>query len=540
MVDFDSPNSEFYNKNNIAESMNEFYDMRDSINEPNFQPSGVDNEQHQFLSMTNNDDKSPYFGNVRIESDKVRFISPIQKPDNNIQEASPKINRSILNELLPTNIGSSQIFEGDGESRIFSALNDKLAGWIFKASLLIWTVISIYLIVTTKTVSVPGLAQITGWFGALIVLGLGLSALWAKLLAEQTETVVYGLMLMVPGGFLVLGLHSLRHFYLLTGAVFVMISALVSAAVYFNRENMKNTVEIVRNSAIFLQANPQVYAFTLKVIAVYVVFLYVWLKAFLALSSGPFSFSFFLTIASLFMLIWVSSVLGVAQKFLIAAWVRNWMDAIEDASGIEEAAKAKLKDEEVFGTICLAAAILSVAKLIRITAKGTQLMIKSMNSFVPFSGFASWLMTMFSMAEALMQRFTDFTIYYLAVSGEKKGFIECSRALVRAIDGHVNLAVTTDATAQILLTFSTVLISFASTSIIVFFARGSLTWTSSALIGLLAVSITGFISTIYTASIDACFLCYVLDLKRADKAGRIDSNIQSAFESKLTPSSVSV
>ena len=75
--------------------MNEFYDMRDSINEPNFQPSGVDNEQQQFLSMTNNDDKSPYFGNVRIESDKVRFISPIQKPDNNIQEASPKINRSI-------------------------------------------------------------------------------------------------------------------------------------------------------------------------------------------------------------------------------------------------------------------------------------------------------------------------------------------------------------------------------------------------------------------------------------------------------------
>ena len=175
--------------------------------------------------------------------------------------------------------------------------------------------------------------------------------------------------------------------------------------------------------------------------------------------------------------------------------------------------------------------------MIKITAKSVHFTSKTLGKFIPCSGLISeilnWAFSLIFVAEKFMQRFTDFAVYNLALSHESDGFLDSCKQLGRFLDGHLQLAVTTDTTAQLLLSFSTILISFASTALILLIAKNHVTWSSGLLIGLLAASVTDFISNIYTTAIDSMFLCYVMDLQKPERAGKIDPKIQEAFATKL-------
>lgn len=489
---------------------------------------------------------SPYFGNAQknSSSENIRFISPIQEKretetNSSCNANTPKINRSILNELLPTQV---QLESNNSESE-FYFFNDKIYGILFKGCCIVWALWS-FLLINSKSMTSPTerLYEITGWFVCLLLVGLAMTAIWAKLLAEQTEAVVYGLMITLPVGFGFLGLTAFSHWYILSGLVSVVISAILSLTIYLNRQNLKNTVEIVHNAAIFIQATPKVYSLLLKIVSLYVVFVIVWLMAFVRLFSS--SNSLISTIISqiffIFTLIWFGAVLSTSQKFIIATWVRSWMDQTEDLESSDSNRNTRtFFNDETFGTICLAAGLLSLAKITRIVGKGVHLSGKVISQTIPFSGilsnFFSWIVSLISIAERFMQRFTDFSIYFLAISDDFNfNFIDSCRQMSQVLSGHVGLAVTTDTTAQLLLTFSTVLISFISTVLILFIAKSHVAWSSGVLIGLLAAAVTGFISNVYTSAIDATFLCYVMDLKRPERLGLIKNEIQDAFSTKLS------
>ena len=501
-------------------------------------------------NFTNYED-SPYFENARIESEKVRFISPIQNTKNHIEStsSSPKINRSIINELLPTQI---QIDSTTGPSSSYNRMtqeefekylrNDKIYGQVFKGSLIAWSLFSLYAILSNdRSNPIQGsYSEIGGWFTCLLILGLGLSAVWARVLADQTEIVVYGLMLAVPAGFGLLGLFSFSHWYILTGLIFIAVSVVSSAVVYFNKETLKTTVEIVHNAAIFIQATPKVYPLTLKIVAIYAAFVLVWLKAFMGLfnnSNWSWIFSTATKVSFVIILIWTGSVLSTVQKFILATWIRTWMNQTDDSNNENEGQERKKLNEESFGSICLAAGLLTIGKMIKITAKSVHFTSKTLGKFIPCSGLISeilnWAFSLIFVAEKFMHRFTDFAVYNLALSHESDGFLDSCKQLGRFLDGHLQLAVTTDTTAQLLLSFSTILISFASTALILLIAKNHVTWSSGLLIGLLAASVTDFISNIYTTAIDSMFLCYVMDLQKPERAGKIDPKIQEAFATKL-------
>lgn len=543
----------------ISDSLNEYYDAKDDSEDRNemmeefypvqsrtiienewISPEGAERmKSHVF------DDESPYFVNAKIDYDeRVRFISPLQQP---IQQqnpkaspqSSPKINRSILDELLPTQIP----IEDSNENSSFPAsasdwlMNDKIYGQVFKGCFVIWFLTSFYLISTKPAatgVSTDKMTEITGWFASSLLLGLALTAVWAKILADQTEVIVYGMMMAVPAGFALLTLFAFSHFYILSGLICLIISAILSIVIYFNRKTLKTTAEIVHSAAIFIQATPKVYTLVMKIVAGYAVLVFIWLKAFTRLfnSSSNWSIMFVSHVAFIFMLLWIGAVLSTVQKFLIATWVRAWMDKTDDSKHEKE---AKILDEKSFGTICLAAGLLSLAKMTRIARNGTEVTGKILGKFVPGHGiishFLTWISALISAAERFMQRFTDFVVYYLAVS-DCEGFIDSCRGLSNAIDGHLALAVTTDTTAQLLLTFSTVLIGFSSTALIFLIAKNRTSYFSGMLIGLLSASVMDFVSNTYTSAIDASFLCYVMDLKRPDR--KIDKEIHDAFSSKLS------
>lgn len=414
-------------------------------------------------------------------------------------------------------------------------IDDKIYGQVFKACFIIWFLASL-LLISSKPAAVAGdkMAEVTGWFACCLVLGLALTAVWARVLAEQTEVVVYGLMMAVPTGFALLSLFFFSHFYILTGAAFTVISALLSAVIYFNRRTVKTTVQIVHSAAIFIQSTPKVYGLVMKIVTGYVLFVLIWLTAFTRLfNTKNWTFMFVSQVSFVFMLIWFGSVLSTVQKFLIATWVRSWMNKTDDDNN--EKAETKLMNENSFGTICFAAGLLTAAKMIRIVGKGTQFTVKTLSRFTPGGGIISslfsWILSLIYAAESLMQRYTDFVVYYLAVSGTE-GFMNSCRGLSQAIDGHLGLALTTDMTAQLLLKFSTVLISFGSTALIIFISKSHINYYSSILIGLLSSSVMDFVSNTYTSAIDATFLCYVMDLKRVDR--EIDNKIHEAFSSKLS------
>lgn len=527
----------------ISESLNEYFDVKDEIEEAEeeqyfpvqsmiIENEWISSEEHRQMKST---EESPYFGNVKINFDeRLRFISPLQQPTNNESpklspETSPKINRSILNELLPTQVQLEQVEEESSSVWI----NDKIYGQVFKGCLIIWFLWS-FLLISSKpaTNSSDNMAEVTGWFSCCLILGLALSVVWAKILAEQTGAVVYGLIIAVPTGFAVLSLLSFSHFYILTGSGFAIISAVLSLAIYLNRKTMRTTVDIIHSAAIFIQATPKVYGLVMKIVAGYFFYILIWLSAFSRLFNYKnWTFMIVSQISFIFMLIWFGSVLSTVQKFLISTWVRAWMNKTDDF----EKNEAKLMNEKSFGTICLAAGLLTAAKMTRLIGKGTEFTVKTLTKFTPgggiISSFFSWILSLISTAERMMQRFNDFVIYYLAVS-ETEGFLNSCRGLSQAIDGHLGLALTVDSTAQLLLMFSTILISLISTALILFLFKAHINYYSSILIGLLSASVMDFVSNTYTSAIDVTFLCYVMDLKRADR--KIDNQIHEAFSSKLS------
>lgn len=529
---------------------------------------------NNFDNVNENDDSfnnaSPYFKAARInknEDENIRFISPLPKnsspnsspnssklKSNFHNENIPNINRSILNELLPTQVqldweGGDD--EGEGEtSRWFK--NDKVYGLIFKISLTIWTFFIIYL-TFYKSSSFPLLPPLekdkilekVGWFGLLLVIGLGVSAGWARVLAEQTETVVYGLILTIPTGFIGLGFFAFSHWYLVAGFVCLMLAGLLLAVVWNNKNNLQVTVEIVRTAAIFIQSTPKIYTLVLKIVAIYSGFVLIWLLGFIQLFDNNMNWSFILTTSMkflfVFMLLWVGAVLSTIQKFTIATWVRSWMNNTEDQLNNnnlnDEIIKIKLLNENYFGSICLAAGILSTAKLIRFVTRTFHFSIKATGNFLNFGGliseFIGWILSLIIAAERLIQRFTDFSIYYLAIENNVEGFFSASQGLGKILNGHIGLALTADSTAQLLLTFSTILISFTSTALLIFITKTQISWTTSALIALLAASVTDYVACTYTSAIDATFLCYLMDLRKKDCAGKINPQIHAAFSSKL-------
>lgn len=495
---------------------------------------------------------SPYFENARVNSENVRFISPIQSTKNPTESvsSSPKINGSILDELLPTQIQlnpanhmmTETMTEEEFEKRYL--MNDRVYGQVFKGSLIAWALSSVFIIFGNAQ-KIPINGEIGGWFTCLLILGLGMTAVWARLLAERTEIVVYGLMLAVPAGFGLLGMFSFSHWFILTGLIFLAISVVSAAVVYFNKETLKTTVEIVHNAAIFIQATPKVYPLVLKIVAAYLLFLVIWLKAFMGLFNNPnwsLVFSTTMKVAFIIILLWTGAVLSTVQKFILSTWVRTWMNQTEDDYGSteqqQEDEECKKVNEESFGSICLAAGLLTIGKVIRIATKSVHFTSQTLAKFIPCSGLISellnWTFSLIFVAEKFMQRFTDFAVYNLAVSKDAAGFINSCKQLGRVLDGHVRLAITTDATAKLLLSFSTILISFSSTVLILSIAKNHVTWQSSLLIGLLAASVTDFVSNTYTAAIDSMFLCYVMDLRKPERAGKIDSKIHEAFSTKLS------
>ena len=540
----------------ISESLNEYFDAKDDDEEEGFnenfkkgqeeeyfpvQSLMIENEwispeerQKQQQELMNED--SPYFGNAKINSEeRVRFISPILQPEKaESPKNSPKINRSILNELLPTQIqlDTGENFGDDGECSML--MNDKIYGHVFKGCFVIWLLASLLLINSKPGLVISdNITGIIGWFSCCLVLGLAMTAIWARVLAEQTEAVVYGLMFAVPAGFALLAIFSFSRLYVLSGSVLMLFSAVISAAIYFNRRRLRTTVDIVHSAAIFIQATPKVYGLVIKIVSGYVLFLFIWLSAFMRLfTNSSWTLMFFEQFVFVLMLVWFGAVLSTVQKFLIATWVRDWMNQTEDSDGKEA---EKLMDEKSFGTICLAAGLLALAKMTRLVGKGTQVTVKTITRFAPGSGiiaeFFNWILTLISAAERFMQRFTDFVVYYLAVT-ETEGFINSCRGLSNAVDGHLGLALTTDTTAQLLLSFSTVLISLTSTAVILFVAKTRINHYSSVLIGLLSASVMDFVSNTYTSAIDATFLCYVMDLKKTDRV--IDKKIHESFSAKLS------
>ena len=504
-------------------------------------------------------DVSPYFKAARInknDDENVRFISPLPKnsspnssklkSSNFHNENSPNINRSILNELLPTQVqldweGGG---EGEGETKKWFK-NDKIYGLIFKFSLIIWTIFTIYLTIYNSSPSSPhkilNLEKVC-WFGLLLVIGLGVSAGWARVLGEQSETVVYGLILTIPTGFIGLGLFAFSHWYLVAGFVCLMLAGLLLAVVWGNKNNLQVTVEIVRTAAIFIQSTPKVYTLVLKIVAIYSAFVLIWLLGFIRLFDNSMNWSFVpatsIKFLFVFMLLWVGAVLSTIQKFTIATWVRSWMNHTEDQlNDNDEIIKIKLLNENSFGSICLAAGMLSTAKLIRLFTRIFHFSIKASGNFLNFSGlisgFIGWILTLIIAAERLIQRFTDFSIYYLAIEDNVEGFFSASQGLGKILNGHIGLALTADSTAQLLLTFSTILISFTSTALLIFITKTQISWTTSALIALLAASVNDYVACTYTSAIDATFLCYLMDLRRKDCAGKINPQIHAAFSSKL-------
>lgn len=217
-------------------------------------------------------------------------------------------------------------------------------------------------------------------------------------------------------------------------------------------------------------------------------------------------------------LFWTSALTGAANKFLIGKRVKSWLLDKEN----EEQENWNLIQNH-FDALCVAAAILAATRFARLTAK-TLNFTASKIGIGALSGFFNRLS---EAIERTLARFADYVIYYLALREDSDFWNACGE-VGRALADCPSLSFTVDTISQLLLFFATLSVSILSTSVVYYLSAHRLNIKTASLLGTVCYLALDLIGSIFTASIDASFLAFLIIPQCREKA-----SLQAAFSARL-------
>ena len=464
-------------------------------------------------------DESPYFHPAKAtQSTAVRFSSPVaQDAECTLAAEGWKLEQSILNEFMPTKM----VPAADGQNATDQNYSERLAGWLFKACLAAYLILSFVLISAIRVVDSPvgragsiynALVSCFGWYIVSAVGGFALSLAWLQISAAAAELITYLCVFSIPSGWLVLGYWLWKsggwgvgfgRLHLLAVCSVIM-SAVSLAVIRRQQAAVRSTVEIVQIASTLLKTHPSIYKQAAIIQAGQVMFSVYWLLAYtkLLLVSSRTWTCLVLHVFCFGVLLWSMMLMLATLKYKVGllishAYARQPIDSVKT-------------DSEHFGALCLSSLLVSAVKGLRIGLASAQktLAFGARRLNIPLvSTLSSMIEGVLLGLEGITERYTDYTIYWMAHSGDS--FWSGSLNVLKLLRRNALMAFTTDYVAWIMYHGITWLLALVLTFAYVHYSSS---WVVGGLFGVSLMLTMQMPASILTSAIDAVLLQYALDV----------------------------
>ncbi|KAG9301429.1 hypothetical protein G9A89_018101 [Geosiphon pyriformis] len=296
--------------------------------------------------------------------------------------------------------------------------------------------------------------------------------------------------------------------------------------IYYGRESIQKTVKVIQLACGILKDNPLILGVSYAILASYILFTVLWLiflsRLFLIghmmRMSGDSIWvvdhrTYFLIGFYLFMYLWGSAVFSNIQRITLASVVSHWYfhrdeDAPTSNQRVIKAAITRATTTS-FGTVCLGALMLSIVQTLRLVTSFLKKRLRGRQSKV-FTCF-SYCLRCF---EGIIDNLNNYTLIYAGISGES--FCSSAYFTTKIFRRNLVFGLITDLITKFVLYVGSVLIALICGVATFVFATNSLHSSYGYVVGIIATIVPYYISQFYTSimmnTIDATFMCYIIDL----------------------------
>ena len=339
---------------------------------------------------------------------------------------------------------------------------------------------------------------------AIMVVSLVIGLLWSWSLSYFTRAVIYSMLLVVPSFLFVASVVILIN----SGSFLISLCLLALSLILFglfkiNKDGIDSTITIVKSAATVLKENFKIFFYSLTTTMMFIILVLGWL----ILAAGIFNTSSLaLQLNALLLMIWTGSIIGNYQRGMIANCVVNWYYY----------KRTSFKPTKYIGQFCFAGLILSFVDMMRFLNWSIKKTIEQFKNGVVKS-ISNYFLSLAAALEAALAHFTQFSVLQVVISEGEISFYEASQQVYALFRRNVLLSAINDMTGSLI---------FAVTAACTAIGSGLLWHTINmdndetqsfmipAIVALVTFMVMRFFTGIYTAAIDASFLCYSMDIDR--------------------------
>ncbi|KAI9332821.1 choline transporter-like protein [Obelidium mucronatum] len=317
--------------------------------------------------------------------------------------------------------------------------------------------------------------------------------------------------------------------------VFLIASFVSGSFLYKERKNIDKAINIIHLACQIIWETPSIFSLSLGILGFYSLFSFAWAFAFshLFLSRDPsappsesLTFSTEVTILYfVFIHFWTTAILSSIVKMTIAGVVGQWYfgrhsdDTFDDDHGNSLVAKS-LKNVvgPAFGSVCFASLVVATVEIIQFVVRTVRKNSRGRNS--PIINFVDSCMDCTGRA---VSQISSYTLIYCGLTGAGvcEGAFECTRLFRR----NLVIGMATAGITRTLLFFGASAVAGGVGSGTFFYsARGTgspYAWVVGSIGAFVPFYIIRFMSQIIQNTVDATFICYMLD---------VDSNANNCQE----------
>ncbi|KAJ3104098.1 hypothetical protein HDU97_009547 [Phlyctochytrium planicorne] len=285
---------------------------------------------------------------------------------------------------------------------------------------------------------------------------------------------------------------------------------------FVKRRQIDHTIDMLQLSCQILWENPSIFGLSIALMFVYMLFAIVWLLAFahLFLVHGIYPIPMSTRTAVAFFVLmhfWTSAVLQGIEKMTIAGVVGKWYFKRHQDETYEEnqtLRNFKAATTTGFGTICFSALILAIVqtlqafvRYVRKNSRGNTTLLLLIDACMSCTSYA-------------LDSITSMTLLYSGLTGHSllKSGVLCTRLFRR----NLVFGLTTSTLTRVVLTLGSVTAASCVGAGTFFYAARGLTSPFAYVVGAIGVVVPfyvlRFISHVLQYTVDATFICYMIDL----------------------------
>ncbi|KAJ3218809.1 hypothetical protein HDU67_004057 [Dinochytrium kinnereticum] len=383
----------------------------------------------------------------------------------------------------------------------------------------------------------------TGLIVGVTAASVGAGTVWILFMSAFVKPIVWGTIIAIP--VLSLGLFTFiltdsilgknqdppylgNQYNIMIGvAVSFLITALGSITYLFKRRRqIDQTINILQLSCQILWENPTIFVLSLTLMLTYMIFSLLWLLAFshlfLVHPTYPIPMST-RTAVGFFVLMhfWTSAVLQGIEKVTIAGVVGKWYFKRNfDETHEEDQTLRNLKAavSTGFGTVCFSAGVLALAQtaqaFVKFVRKYDCVFYAKNNSRGSSGGLLLLLDACMSCFSYSLDTLTSMTLLYSGLTGHSllRSGVLCTRLFRR----NLVFGLTTSTLTRVVLTLGAITAASCVGAATFFYAARGLTSPFAYVVGVVGVVVPfyvlRFISHVLQYTVDATFICYMIDL----------------------------